>query len=447
MKIKELVKRQKEYFKSGITLDIDFRKRALKKLYKTIKDNEQNIYASLKTDLNKSDYETYMCEMGLVLSEISYMLKHIESLSGDKRVLTPLSQFHAHSYIKKEPFGTVLIMAPWNYPFLLSIEPLVDAIAAGNTAIIKPSELSPNTSELIGRIIRDNFDEEYIAVVNGGIETANKLLDERFDMIFFTGSTKVGKIVAEKASHNLIPCVLELGGKSPCVVDEEVNIKLAAKRIVFGKFLNAGQTCVAPDYVFCHKSIKDELVKEIVKQIEIQYQDALNNDDYVNIVSEKHLNRLLSLIDKDKVVYGGNYSELKIEPTVIDKVSFDDEIMKEEIFGPLLPILSYERYEDIIDTLNKLDKPLALYIFSDNKKHIKELSTRLSYGGGCINDTVIHLASSRLPFGGVGNSGMGMYHGKYGFEAFSHLKSIVDKKNWLDLPMRYQKYNRKLYFW
>ncbi len=442
-----IFEKQREYFKSGETIPLKFRKAMLKKLYEAVKNYENEICDALYSDLGKSRYESFMCEIGMVLTEISYMLKHINKFAGKRYVKTPLAQFPSVSYKKATPYGNVLIMSPWNYPFLLTIDPLVNAIAAGNTAIIKPSAYSPATSALIERIIKDCFPAEYVAVINGGRKENAHLLEMDFDFIFFTGSQNVGKEVLRHAAEKLTPVVLELGGKSPCIVDSSAKINLAAKRIVFGKYLNCGQTCIAPDYILCEKSVKDELVKAICNEVKIQYGDyPLGNKDYGKIINEKHFNRILSLIEQDKVVLGGKYDEdtLKIEPTIMDNVTFDDAVMQEEIFGPIIPILTFDRFDEIIPMLRDKAKPLALYLFTENKKHIKAVTESCLYGGGCINDTIIHLATSEMGFGGVRESGMGSYHGKDGFDAFSQVKSIVDKKTWLDLPMRYQPYTSKI---
>lgn len=336
-------------------------------------------------------------------------------------------------------------MSPWNYPFLLTIDPLVDAIAAGNTAVIKPSAYSPHTSEVIKTILEECFDTKYVAVVTGGRAENTCLLHEHFDYIFFTGSQAVGKEVMKCASEHLTPVTLELGGKSPCIVEKSADIKLAAKRIVFGKFLNCGQTCVAPDYIYCDKAVKDELVKEIRRQIKKQFgTNPLNNKDYGKIINEKHFRRISSLIDTDKVVWGGKTDEktLRIEPTVMDNVTFDDAVMQEEIFGPVLPVLTYDSLDTAIEKINSMQHPLALYLFTADKKAASKVTAKCGFGGGCINDTIIHLATSEMGFGGFGESGMGSYHGKDGFDTFSHYKSIVDKKTWLDLPMRYQPYRK-----
>ncbi len=441
--IKRIVKMQRDYFYSGATLRIDARIQALKKLKSCINNREKDIAKAIAKDLGKSNFESYMCEIGLVLSEISYMQKHIRAYAREKRVHTPLSQFHSRSFKKPSPYGTVLIMSPWNYPFLLTLEPLVDAIAAGNTAVVKPSAYSPNTSQIIDDILRECFDKAHVSVVTGGRAENTALLNQHFDYIFFTGSQSVGKEVMRHASEYLTPVTLELGGKSPCIVEKSANLKLAAKRIVFGKFLNCGQTCVAPDYIYCDSSIKDALLAEIKKQITLQFGvHPLENENYGKIINEKHFKRLLGLMDTKKVIHGGQRDEntLRLEPTVMDNITFSDNVMKEEIFGPLLPVLTYDSIDDAIHKINSMPHPLALYIFTSDKRIARKVTSHCGFGGGCINDTVIHLATSQLGFGGFGESGMGSYHGKEGFFTFSHNKSILDKKTWLDLPMRYQPY-------
>ncbi len=443
--IQKIIQTQREFFQTGATLPVKFRINHLKKLKESIKKHEIEIAEALRLDLGKSDYEAYMCEIGLTLSEISYMIKHTKMFAKEKTVHTPLAQFASKSYKKPTPYGTVLIMSPWNYPFLLTIDPLVDALAAGNTAVVKPSAYSPATSAVIEKLIKECFAPEYVNVVMGGRKENSTLLAQKFDFIFFTGSQLVGKEVVRASAEHLTPIVLELGGKSPCIVDDSAKIKLAAKRIVFGKFLNCGQTCVAPDYILCQKTIKDELLKEIKTQIATQFgENPLKNMSFGKIINEKHFERLCSLIQKEKVAIGGKFDKtsLKIEPTVLDNVSFDDPSMQDEIFGPILPILTYETLDEVIAILTTKPKPLALYFFSENKKDIKKITERCQYGGGCINDTIIHLATSEMGFGGVGESGVGSYHGKDGFDAFSHTKSIVNKKTWIDLPMRYQPYKR-----
>lgn len=443
--IDEILQSQKEFFQSGKTLPVSFRVDALKKLRESIKRHEDEIAEALTKDLGKSAFEGFMCETGLTLTEITYMIKHTRKFAKEKRVRTPMAQFASRSYKKPSPYGNVLIMSPWNYPFLLTIDPLADAIAAGNTAIVKPSAYSPATGEIVRKIVEECFDQKYVAVITGGRRENSALLDKKFDMIFFTGSQSVGKEVMRKAAEHLTPTVLELGGKSPCIVDDTAKLPLAAKRIVFGKYLNCGQTCVAPDYILCDEKIKDKLVEEIKKQIVSQFgASPLENQNYGKIINEKHFARVMGLIDKDKVVIGGggNAETLRIEPTVMTDVTFNDAVMGQEIFGPVLPVMTYKKFSDVFDMLKNLPKPLALYIFSGDKSRIDAVTSRLSFGGGCVNDTIIHLATSEMGFGGVGESGMGSYHGKEGFDAFSHTKSIVDKKTWLDLPMRYQPYKK-----
>ena len=442
-----ILEEQRKFFLSGETLPIKFRKQMLKKLYASVVFHKEEILSALTSDLGKSDFEGFMCEVGLSLTEISYMIKNVKKFAKEKTVVTPLAQFASRSYKKPCPYGNTLIMSPWNYPFLLSIEPLANAIAAGNTAILKPSAYSPATSKIIEKILSECFEKKFVAVVTGGRQENAALLEQKFDFVFFTGSQAVGKEVLRHTAENLTPAILELGGKSPCIIDSSAKIKLAAKRVVFGKYLNCGQTCVAPDYILCHKDIKDEFVKEVKIQIEKQYgKNPLENSDYGKIINQKHFERVSSLINAEKVVHGGktNPETLQIEPTVLDNVTWDDAVMQEEIFGPIMPILTYENLDQVIADLQKKQKPLALYFFSQNKKNIKAITEKISYGGGCINDTIIHLATSEMGFGGVGESGMGSYHGKTGFDAFSHTKSIVDKKTWMDLPMRYQPYDRKI---
>ena len=441
--IHELVEKQRAYFYSNKTLNIDRRIHALKQLQTCILKYEKEIAKALEADLGKSNFESYMCETGLVLSEISYMLKHIRKFSREKRVHTPLAQFHSRSFTKPGPYGVVLIMSPWNYPFLLSLDPLIDAIAAGNTVILKPSAYSPHTSALIEKMIHECFEPEMITVVTGGRTENTSLLEEHFDYIFFTGSQNVGKEVMKKASVHLTPVTLELGGKSPCIIDSTADLKLAARRIVFGKYLNCGQTCVAPDYICCHSSVKDVFLDEVRKQIQIQFgEHPLSNPNYGKIINEKHFNRISGLIDADKVICGGHTDPdtLRIDPTVMDHITYKDKVMQEEIFGPIMPILTYDSLDDLICKINSMPHPLALYFFTRDKAAARKVTSQCQFGGGCINDTIIHLATSEMSFGGFGESGMGGYHGKEGFRTFSHYKSIVDKKIWLDLPMRYQPY-------
>lgn len=448
MSIDEILDGQRKFFQSGATLPVAFRIRMLRKLLDAVNKYETEIAEALCTDLGKSDFEGFMCEIGLVRSEISYMIRHTKRFAREHTVYTPLAQFASRSFQKPSPYGNVLIMSPWNYPFLLTIDPLADAIAAGNTAIIKPSAYSPATSAVIERLVTECFEPQYVAVVTGGRQENACLLEKKFDLVFFTGSQNVGREVLRHTAETLTPAVLELGGKSPCIVDSTAKIELAAKRIVFGKFLNCGQTCVAPDYILCHSSVKDRLVQELCRQIRLQFgEKPLENPDYGKIINRKHFDRIRNLIDPEKTVAGGEVNEqtLRIAPTVVDNVSWGDPVMQEEIFGPVLPVLTFDELDQVYALLADKPKPLALYLFSEDRSRIREVTARCRYGGGCINDVVIHLATSSMGFGGVGESGMGAYHGKTGFEAFSHTKSILDKKTWMDLPMRYQPYRRGLY--
>ena len=443
----ELITKQRAFFQRGNTLDVAFRKEMLKKLRCAVEKYEPEIVAALQADLGKSDFESFMCEIGMVRSEIGHMLSHVRGYARGKRGAAPLAQFPGRCIQRPTPYGNVLIMSPWNYPFLLTLGPLVDAIAAGNTAVVKPSAYSPATGAVVQKLLSECFPPEYVAVVTGGRQENARLLEQKFDLVFFTGSQAVGKEVLRHTAETLTPAILELGGKSPCIVDKTAKIPLAAKRIVFGKFLNCGQTCVAPDYILCHESVREPLIRELKNQIEKQYgKHPLENPDYGRIINRKHFDRLCGLIDADKVVMGGQCQEetLQIAPTLLEGVKWEDPVMQEEIFGPILPVLTYADMDQVYEMLSDRPKPLALYLFSEEASLIREVTGRCRFGGGCINDCVVHLATN-MPFGGVGESGMGAYHGKTGFDAFSHTKSILDKKTWLDLPMRYQPYNRKRY--
>ena len=401
--INQIVNKQRSFFYTGATLELSHRIEALRKLQSCIQKYTEQIHQALEKDLGKSNFESYMYETGLVLSEISYMLKHIHSFAKEKKVHTPLAQFHSRSYQKPSPYGVVLIMSPWNYPFLLTMDPLVDALAAGNTVVMKPSAYSPHTSAVIEKIIAECFPSEYVTVVTGGRTENTCLIKEHFDYIFFTGSQNVGKEVMRQASEHLTPVTLELGGKSPCIVDNTANLSLAAKRIVFGKFLNCGQTCVAPDYIYCDRRVREALIVEIKKQITLQFgENPLSNPDYGKIINEKHFKRILGLIEQPKVVKGGHFNEdsLQIEPTLMNDVTFEDRIMQEEIFGPVLPILTFDSLEEAIDNINGRPHPLALYLFTSSRKNVNEVTARCGFGGGCINDTIIHLATSEMGFGG-----------------------------------------------
>lgn len=442
-----IVNKQKAFFNLNSTKDIYFRIEQLDKLKNIILEYEDLIIDSLYKDLGKSPFESYSTEIGMVLSEISHAQKNIKNWSKVKKVKTPLTNFKAKSYIYPEPYGNVLIISPWNYPLQLTLAPLLGAIAAGNTALIKPSSSSLHTSNTIEKMINENFPEEFIHVINMDSKSADYLLDKKFDYIFYTGSVSVGKLIMGKASKHLTPITLELGGKSPCIVDKEGDIDIFAKRIVWGKFLNAGQTCVAPDYVYVHKDIKDKLIENIVKYIEYFYgKNIKDNDEYPRIINKKQFNRLISLIDENKLIYGGDsdLESLYISPTIMDNITWDDPVMEDEIFGPILPLLEYESIVQVIEEIKKRPRPLALYVFSTNPKVVTKVINSLSFGGGCINDTVMHLANPHLPFGGIGDSGMGAYHGEYSFHTFTHYKSILDKSLSPDVDTRYPPYKGKL---
>ncbi len=449
MNITDIVNQQRAFFLTGATLPIQYRKQALNKLKKAIQAHEKELLEALHTDLGKSEMEAYMCEVGLTISEIDYISARLRRWARNKRVCTPLANFPAKSFTVQEPYGVTLIMSPWNYPVLLTLEPLVGAIAAGNCCVLKPSDYSPATSKVIASLIAEIFPPEYVTVVTGGRKENANLLEQHFDYIFFTGGVTVGKLVMEKAAQHLTPITLELGGKSPCIVDKTANIPLTARRIVFGKYLNCGQTCIAPDYVLIDEAVHDEFVACVKKEIMAMYTtNPLTFAAYGKIINRKHFDRILGLIDSTKVVYGGksNPDTLQIEPTVLDNVNPEDAVMQEEIFGPILPILIFRSSESqsfaeqAIEFVRNRPQPLALYIFTNNKQTEKRFLQTVQFGGGCVNDTIMHLASSEMAFGGIGNSGMGSYHGKKSFETFSHEKSIVKKPNWIDLPIRYQPY-------
>ncbi len=446
MQIEGVIKKQRLFFSSGKTFHIPYRIKALDKLEQAILKYGPELYRALWKDLGKSKAESYMCEVGLTLSELRFVRKHISAWSKDRPIRTPLAQFHGKSFTLQEPYGVVLIMSPWNYPVLLTLEPLIGALAAGNCCVVKPSAYSPATSKVIAQLIHETFPKGYVAVVEGGREENQSLLEQKFDYIFFTGGVNVGKLVMEKASAHLTPVTLELGGKSPCIIDHTADLKLAARRIVFGKYLNCGQTCVAPDHVLIEQSVKNTFLGYVKKEISRMYgEDPISNPAYGKMVNKKHFERVLGLIDDKKVVYGGesNAQTLQIAPTVMDRVLEEDPVMQEEIFGPVLPVLSVASMGEAYAFLKKRPQPLALYIFTSDKMTERYFLQRIPFGGGCVNDTVIHLATPYMGFGGVGNSGMGSYHGKKSFETFSHEKSIVKKYTWIDLPMRYQPYSRQ----
>ncbi|APC80321.1 aldehyde dehydrogenase [Clostridium botulinum] len=445
--IKNILEKQKSFFDKGYTKDINFRIEALKKLKHNIKINENNIFKALKIDLNKSQFETFITEIGIVYDEINGAIKNIKKWSKPKKVKTPITNFLASSYIYNEPYGVALIISPWNYPFQLIMAPLVGAISAGNCVLLKPSELAIETEKIIVKIIKDTFSDEYIGVITGGIEESTALLKEKFDYIFYTGGINVGKIVMRAAAEHLTPITLELGGKSPCIVDKDANIDLAARRIAWGKFLNAGQTCVAPDYLVVHRNIKEKLISSIENYIvEFFGENTFESEDYPRIINERHFKRLEGYLKEGKIVSGGNtdINNLYIEPTIIEGINFENRIMKEEIFGPIFPVIEFEDIDKVIDIVKNNPKPLALYYFSENKEKQEFIIKNISFGGGCINDTIMHLSTSTLPFGGVGNSGIGGYHGRASFDTFSHKKSILKKSNLIDIKIRYAPFKGKI---
>ncbi|MFC4798976.1 aldehyde dehydrogenase [Neobacillus sp. GCM10023253] len=442
-----LVNKQKAFFRKEQTKNVSFRLAALKKLKDAIKVNEQEIMAALKTDLNKSELDAYAAEIGFVLAELTFTIKNLSSWVKTKSVKTPMTHFGSTSYIYSEPYGVALIIAPWNYPFQLAIAPLIGAIAAGNCAVLKPSELTPKTSEVLAKLINGLYPEEFVSVVEGGVETSTALLEEKFDYIFFTGSVPVGKIIMEAAAKNLTPVTLELGGKSPCIVHDDANIKVAAKRVAWGKFTNAGQTCIAPDYLYVHKNVKDKFLSEFKNTIKELYgENPLRNPDYTHIVSERHFKRLEGFLDNGQVYSGGKTDSdtLAIEPTVLTNISWDDPIMQDEIFGPILPVMEYSHLSEVLDGIHNHPKPLALYIFTENNQVQQTVLNSVSFGGGCVNDTVYHFVSPHLPFGGVGPSGIGSYHGKGSFDTFSHKKSVLKQTTLFDIPFRYPNFKNGL---
>ncbi len=427
--------------------NIAYRKEALIKLLNVIITHENEIIEALYSDFRKPAFEAVLTETNYVISELKDTIKNLHKWAKPKRVFPSILNFPSTDYIYKEPYGNVLIIAPWNYPFQLALCPLISAVAAGNQVVLKPSELTPKTSEIITKIITKTFPVNHVEVMEGGLEVSQKLLSQRWDYIFFTGSVPVGKIVAKAAAENLTPVTLELGGKNPCIIDNTANLKLAAKRIVWGKFINAGQTCIAPDYILIQKDMKSHFMEFMKLEITKAYgENPKLSPDYARIINEKNWLRLANMIEENKVIFGGqtDIEDCYISPTLIDESSVDSLIMKDEIFGPLLPILSYENETEINTIISKYEKPLSLYVFTEDKKFAQKIIKQYSFGGGCINDTVVHFSNKRLPFGGVGHSGIGAYHGRLSFDTFSHKKAIVKKANWLDLPMRYAPYKDKL---
>ena len=427
--------------------DVSYRKESLKKLLKVILQKETEIIEALYQDFKKPAFEAVLTETHYVISDLKDTIKKIDSWAKPKKVLPSILNFPSRDYIYSEPYGKVLIISPWNYPFQLALCPLIAAVSAGNSVVLKPSELTPNTSKIIAEIIAEAFEKNHVDVVEGGIKESQNLLSQRWDYIFFTGSVAVGKIVAKAAAENLTPITLELGGKNPCIIDETANLKLAAKRIVWGKFINGGQTCIAPDYLLVKPEIKDQFIDFLKAEIIQSYSVKPEmSPDFCKIVNDRNWQRLIQLIEPEKVVFGGKFDEATryISPTLISETDLESAIMKEEIFGPLLPILTYNNDSDLDRIISKYEKPLALYVFSDNFAFSEKIIQKYSFGGGCVNDTVIHFSNKRLPFGGVGHSGIGAYHGSLNFDTFSHKKGIVKKANWLDLPLRYAPYNNNL---
>lgn len=445
--VKTVLKVHKEYFESGQTKHVDFRIQQLNQLRKGIKVYEDKIMEALFKDLRKPAFEAYATEVGYVLDSIGYTLKHIKGWAKVRKVRTPVVHFGARSYIYPEPYGTVLIIAPWNYPFQLMIEPMIGAMAAGNCVVLKPSEYAPHVGEVMEEMIKEFFDERYVRIISGGKEKTTTLINNSFDYIFFTGSVPVGKIVMEAAAKNLIPVTLELGGKSPCIVEKDGNLDTAAERIVWGKFVNAGQTCVAPDYLMVHRDVKDAFIQKLTETIQRFYgRDPVLSPDYCRIINERHLKRLVDLLEQKKIIVGGNYDleDLYMAPTIMDDVSWEDPIMEDEIFGPILPIISYVDVDEAINRINERPKPLALYLFTENPSVQEKVMHRVSFGGGCINDTLSHVASPHMPFGGVGASGTGAYHGKNSFDIFSHHKSIMKRSTKIRIPLAFPPYGERI---
>jgi aldehyde dehydrogenase (NAD+) len=440
MDIPKIVNQQKKFFNSNSTKEVNLRIETLKKLKLILKENEDKLYAAIYSDFKKSEFETYLTEISLIYNEINDSINNLKKWSKRKRVRTNLANFPAKSFIIPEPLGTILVISAWNYPILIALTPVISAIAAGNTVVLKPSEISNNTSKILSQLINSNFDARYLTVIEGGVENTTELLKQKFDKIFFTGSTNVGKIIYKAAADNLTPVTLELGGKSPTFILKDCDIKLTAKRIVWAKFLNAGQTCIAPDYLLVEKEINEQLLAALKTEIELAFPISKKiNENYVQIINESHFHRLTNLIPTDKIYFGGeqNASERIIQPTLLQNISFEDLIMKEEIFGPLLPVISFDNLDDVILKVKQKEKPLALYIYSKNKKIINKILNEISFGGGAINESLVHLSNPNLPFGGVGASGIGSYHSKAGFDTFTHYKSILHKSFLFEPSIKY----------
>lgn len=448
MNFHQIVNNQKAFFSEGKTKDITFRKKQLKKLKEVLKTNEDFLYTSIADDFSKSKFDTYTTELSFLYAEIDYFIKNLSRLAKPKRVCTNLANLPGSSKIYADPLGCCLVIGAWNYPYQLTLLPVICAMAAGNTVVVKPSEIADRTAKTMVKLISDNFPSSYLCAVEGGVPETTALLKEQFDKIFFTGSPKVGKIVYEAAAKNLTPVTLELGGKSPVIVTQSANITIAAKRMVWGKFLNAGQTCIAPDYVLVEKPVEGELLEKIRFYLE-KFDYTASSEHYTQIINQRNFDRLQSLIDKNKIVWGGetNPQQRYLSPTILKDVSWDDLVMQDEIFGPILPVLTYEKFDDALQEIRQREKPLAAYLFTSDSGEKKAFCESISFGGGCINDTVMHLSNPRLPFGGIGNSGIGNYHGKYGFEAFSHQKSVLSKATWGEPDLKYPPYSAKKLSW
>ena len=448
MNFQDILSDQREFFDTQKTKSIKFRKMYLEKLKEVIQKNESLLYEAIYADFGKSKFDTFTTEISFVLKDIDYYLKNLNSLAKPKRVGTNLANQLGSSKIYPEPLGCTLVIGAWNYPYQLSFSPMIAALAAGNTCILKPSEIAENSMKVMAKIINENFPKEYLYVVEGGVEEITEILKLKFDKIFFTGSSTVGKIVYEAAAKHLTPVTLELGGKSPAIVTSSANFEVAAKRIVWGKFLNAGQTCVAPDYILVDEKVKDSFLDSLKSYIQ-KFNYDIDAEQYTRIINEKNYNRLINLIDQEKIFYGGKTDSSKnyIEPTLLHNVTWDDAVMQEEIFGPILPILTFKNFNEALLQISAHDKPLAAYLFTSNSDEKESFTSKVSFGGGCINDVVMHLSNDHLPFGGVGNSGIGNYHGKYGFQAFSHMKSVLDRATWGEPDLKYPPYSEKKLSW
>lgn len=441
-----IVQNQRAFFYKGNTFSIEFRKTALIKLKKLLDTYQEELIKAIHTDFKKSEFETILTEIAMIKLELRKHISNLKKWSKPQKVSASILNFPSSDYIYKQPYGVVLIISPWNYPLLLAIQPLISAIAAGNCVVLKPSEISSNTSAVIAKMINENFPTEFISVILGGVEKTTEILENKFDIIFFTGSTAVGKIIQQKAAETLTPTVLELGGKSPCIITKSANLEIAVKRITFGKFVNAGQTCIAPDFIWIDETIKDKFLA-ILKQTIIGFygNNIESNSDFPRIINQKQFSRLEQYLNNGKLYFGGktDISDNYIEPTILDEISFNDAIMKEEIFGPILPVLTFKNLTEVVDHNHENEKPLAMYLFSTNESEIKNFMKQTQFGGGCVNDVLSHIINDKVPFGGFGSSGLGSYHGKFGFDAFVHFKSVVHRKNWLDFKIKYAPYAKK----